>query len=76
MTAEFRTLPRSERPRAKNLAALRRTKIGPIFPSDPDRMVGMRGTVPTTGTEPDWPAHRRWRQRHRRIARASRRTNR
>lgn len=76
MTAEFRTAPKSERPLARNLAALRALRIGPIWATDPDRQVGMRGTVPPKGTDPDWPAYRRWRQRRRQIARASRRVGR
>jgi hypothetical protein len=41
---EFSTLPRDERPLSVNRRALKRMRIGPIFPSDPDRLVGMRGT--------------------------------
>lgn len=72
----FATLHPEKRPRALNLAALRRMRIGPVWPGDENHQVGMRGTVPPKGTDPDWPAHRRWRQVRRRMARASRRAQR
>jgi hypothetical protein len=76
MTADYRTPPRAERPRAVNLVGLRKMRIGPIWPSDPDREIGMRGTIAPSGTEPHWMAYREYRRARRRASRATRRANR
>lgn len=72
----FRTLPKDKRPRALTLAALRKTRIGPIFPQDPDREIGMRGVPDPKGTKRRWTAYRARRRVLRNLAAASRRRNR
>lgn len=88
IVAPFRTLPRELRPRAVNLAALRKIKVGPIFASDPNALKGMRGVPvgqrvsrPGTATRlkggvRHWMEHRADRRARRLVARASRAANR
>jgi hypothetical protein len=73
---DFATPPLEERPRAVNLAALRKLRIGPIWPSDPDREVGMRGVPDPKGTSRRWVEYRSDRARRRRASRATRRAQR
>lgn len=86
---KYATLPPEERPRAVTLAALRKLRIGPLFPRDAGARLfsGMRGTprsvVSEHGNPPEAPtaspitdAYRTHRAVRRRIANASRRRNR
>lgn len=85
----FDTLPRDLRPLSVNLAALRKTRIGPLFPRDPDAKIGMRGVpVGQRATRPGaavtrikggarhWMEHRVRRRARRLVASASRAANR
>lgn len=76
MKAEFHTLPKDERPLAVNRKALKKMRIGPIFASDPNALVGMRGVPDPLGTLRRWSEYRVIRRRRRLAANASRAANR
>jgi len=61
--------------RHPKLADLKGKKIGPVFPPDPDRELGMRGVESKDTKNHNWPEYRARRNRRNKIAKGSRRKN-